>query len=177
MVKSKAQYTLTTATNTRIVELVCSLIPVLDEKALLRSLIGRPDLDILFTLYCGRREFPGHESENPSKVTDDIKAQKLWRVLRPLSRYHAPRDWNWPLSGDPRQIADDFYAVVSSAVFVVPLFDFVKCTFGYNNQALSIDALLNAACDARNSLQKPIQGLPQTKDTYIKVEKVSYNHL
>jgi hypothetical protein len=59
----------------------------------------------------------------------------------------------------------------------VPLFDFVKCALGYNSQALSVDALLNAACDARNSLQRAIQGLPQTKDTYVEVEKVSYNHL
>jgi hypothetical protein len=135
-------------------------------------LMGRPDLDTLFTLYCGRRELPEHESENASKVTDDIKAQKLWRVLRPLSGYHAPWDWNWPLSGDPRQIADDFHAVVSRAVFGVPLFDFVKCALGYNSQALSVDALLNAACDARNSLQRVIQGRPQTKDTYVKSRRL-----
>ena len=84
---------------------------------------------------------------------------------------------NWPLSRHPRQIADDFHAVVSRAIFVVPLLDFVKCALGYNSQALSVDALLNAACDARNRLQRAIQGLPQTKDTYVEVEKVSYNHL
>lgn len=97
-------------------------------------------------------------------------------VLRPLSRYHAPWDWKWPLSGEPRQIADDFHAVVSRAVFGVSLLDFVKCALRYNNQALSIDTLLNTTCNARNSLQKAIQGLPQTKDTYVEVEKVSYNH-
>jgi hypothetical protein len=171
--EAKAHRMLTTATNTREVELICSLIPVWDDKPLLRSLIGRPDLDALFILYCRHHELPGHESENLSKVTDDIKAQELWRVLRPLSGYHAPWDWNWPLSGDPCQIADDFHAVISRAVFGVPLLDFVKCALGYNSQALSVDALLNAACDARNSLQKAIQGRPQTKDTYVKVEKVS----
>ena len=60
---------------------------------------------------------------------------------------------------------------------MVPQLDFVKCALGYNSQALSVDTLLNAAYDARNSLQRVIQGLPQTKDTYIGVEKVSYNHL
>jgi hypothetical protein len=106
--EAKAHRMLTTAINTRKLELICSLIPGLDDKTLLRSVMGRPDLDTLFTLHCGRRKLPRHESENPSKVTDDIKAQELWRVLRPLSGYHAPWDWNWPLSGDPRQIADDF---------------------------------------------------------------------
>ena len=175
--EAEAYHTLTTATEPREVKRICSLIPVQDDKTLLRPLIGRPDLDTLFTLYCGRRELPKHESENPSKVTDDIKAQELLRVLRPLSGYYAPWDWNWPLSGDPRQIADDFHAVVSRAVFGVPLLDFVKCALGYNSQALSVDALLNAACNARNSLQRAIQGLPQTKDTYVEVEKVSYSHL
>ncbi|KAH7317262.1 hypothetical protein BKA65DRAFT_557458 [Rhexocercosporidium sp. MPI-PUGE-AT-0058] len=173
--EAEAHHTLTTATDPRKVEQICSLIPVQDDKTLLRPLMGRPDLDTLFTLHCGRRELPGHESENPSKVTDDIKAQKLWRVLRPPSGYHAPWDWNWPLSGDPRQIADDFHAVVSRAIFGVPLFDFVKCALRYNNQALFNDALLDAACDARNSLQRAIQGLRQTKDTYIEVEKILWS--
>jgi hypothetical protein len=168
---------LTTTTNTHKVELICSLIPVLDDKPLLHSLMGRPDLDTLCTLYCGRQELPRHESENLSEVTDDIKAEELWRVLRPLSGLHAPWNWNWPLSGDPHQIANDFHTVVSRAVFGVPLFDFVKCALGYNSQALSIDALLNTACNSRGSLQRAIQVLPQTKDTYVKVEKVSYNHL
>ena len=175
--EAEAHHTLLTATDPRKVERICSLIPVQDNKTILRLLMGRPDLDTLFTLHCRRWALPGYLRDNPSKVTDDIKAQELWRVLRPLSGYHAPWDWYWPLSGDPRQIADDFHAVVSRAIFVVPLLDFVKCALGYNSQALSVDALLNAACDARNSLQKAIQGHPQTKDTYVEVEKVSYNHL
>ncbi len=79
-----------------------------------------------------------------------------------------PWDWNWPLSGDPRQNVDDFHAVVFRAVFGAPLLHFVKCAPGYNSQALSVDA--------RNSLQREIQGLPQIKNTYVKVEQASYNH-
>jgi hypothetical protein len=84
----------------------------------------------------------------------------------------APWDWNWqpPLSGDPRKIADDFHAAACGAVFRVPLFDFVKCALGYI-KALFIESLLNTARDIRTSLQSAFRNRPETKDTYIKVEK------
>ena len=173
--EAKAKHALKNTTDRCKVKQICLLIPVQDDETLLRSLIERQDLDTLFQIYCGRREIRGYENENVSKVTRNIKAQELWRVLRPSSGYHA-MDWNWPLSENPRQIADDFHAVVSRAVFGVPLFDFVKCALGYNSQALSVNSLLNDARDARNSLQIAIQD-PQTEDTYVEVEKVGYNHL
>jgi hypothetical protein len=172
--EAEAHDALTTATDPRKVEKICLFIPVLDDKTLLRPLMARPDLDTLFTFHCGR-ELPGHVSEHPSNITDDMKAQELLRVLRPVSEGHGPWDWNWPLSGDPRQIADDFDAAVFRAVLQVPPLDFVKCALGYRSQV--IHALINNACDIKESLQNAMKGCPHSKDTYVQVEEVSYTHL
>ncbi|KAH6666053.1 hypothetical protein B0J14DRAFT_568641 [Halenospora varia] len=46
-----------------------------------------------------------------------------------------PWDWNWqpPLSGDPRGVADEFHMAACRAVFRVPFLDFVKLALGYDN--------------------------------------------
>lgn len=172
--EAKAHRMLITTTSTRDVELICALIPFVDEMTLLGLLSRRSDLDTLFTLHCKQNV---QQSGDPSKLTDDIKAQELWRALRFPSGYRAPWDWNWqpPLSGDPSKIADDFHAAVCRAVFRVPLFNFVRYALGYS-KALSIESLLIATRDVRTSLQSKFQHRPETKDTYIKVEKVSEHH-
>jgi hypothetical protein len=174
--EAKAYRMLITTTTTGEVELICSLIPFIDETTLLGLLSRRSDLDTLFILHCTQNG-PEQQSGDPSKLTDDIKAQELWRALRFPSGYRAPWDWNWqlPLSGDPRKIADDFHAAVCRAVFRVPLFDFVKCALGYS-KALFIESLLNAVRDVRTSLQSAFRDRPETKDIYIKVEKVSKHY-
>jgi hypothetical protein len=174
--EAEAHRMLITTTSIRNVELISTLIPFIDETTLLGLLSRRSDLDTLFTLHC-KQNGPEQQSGDLSKLTADIKAQGLWRALRFPSGYRAPWDWNWqpPLSGDPRKIADDFHAAVCRAVFRVPLFDFVKCALGYS-KALFIESLLNAVRDVRTSLQSAFQDRPKTKDTYMKVEKVSKHH-
>jgi hypothetical protein len=174
--EAKAQQMVTTTTDTGKVKVICSLIPFMDEAILLGLLMGRSDLDTLFTLHC-KQNIPLQQSGDPSKLTDDIKAQELWQALR-FPGYGVPWDRNWqpPLSGDPYKIADEFHAAVCRAVFRVPPLDFVKCALGYNSKAVSAEALLNAACEVRNSLRRAFQDRPETKDTYLKVEKVSNHH-
>ncbi|KAN0089255.1 hypothetical protein V8E51_019515 [Hyaloscypha variabilis] len=117
------------------------------------------DLDTLFTLHY-KQNGPEQQSGDLSKLTADIKAQELWRALRFPSGYR-----------DPVKIADDFHAAVCRAVFRVPPFDFVKSALGYS-EALFIESLLNAARDVRTGLQSAFRDRPETKDTYVKVEKI-----
>jgi hypothetical protein len=77
------------------------------------------------------------------------------------------------LSGDPCKLADDFHAAVCRAVFQTPLFYFVKYALRYKSKVLFIGSLLDAAWDGRRCLQTAFQDHPETKDTYIEVEKVS----
>jgi hypothetical protein len=176
--EAKAYRMLITTASTRDVELICSLIPFTDETTLLGLLKGRSDLDTLFILHC-KQNVPEQQSGDPSKFTDELKAQELWRVLRFPSGCSASWDWNWqpPRSGDPHKIADDFHAAVCRAVFRIPLSDFVKYALGYNSKALSVVSLFNAACDVRSSLQTAFQGRPETKGTYVEVEKVACNRI
>lgn len=173
--EAKAQQKLVTTTTTGKVEVICSLIPFEDERIALRLLKARSDLDILFTLHYRGQKIPGEQSVYPS---DDFKATELWRVLRFPPGYGVPWDRNWqpPLSGDPYEIADEFHAAVCRAVFRVPPLDFVKCALGYNSKAISAESLLNAACEVRNSLRRTFQDRPETKDTYLKVGRVSNHH-
>jgi hypothetical protein len=173
--EAKAQQMLVTTTKTGKVEVICSLIPFEDERIALGPLKARSDLDTLFTLHYRGQKIPGQQNADYS---NEFKASELWRVLRSPSEYCAPWDHNWqpPLLENPDQIADQFHAAVCRAVFRVPPLDFVKCALGYNSKAFSAESLLNAACEVRNSLRRAFQDRPETKDTYLKVEKVSNHH-
>jgi hypothetical protein len=65
----------------------------MDKAILLGLLMGRSDLDILFTLHY-KQNIPLQQSGDPSKLTDDIKAQELWQALRFPSGYSVPWDRN-----------------------------------------------------------------------------------
>jgi hypothetical protein len=171
--EAKAHRMLITTTEIRDVELICTLIPFIDETTLLDLLSRRSDLDTLFKLHC-IQDGPEQQSIDPSGLMNDVKARELWRALRFPPGHHTPWDWDWqpPLSGDPRKIADGFHAAVYRAVFRVPPFDLVKCALRYS-KPIFLESLLNAARDVRSSLQSIFQDRPEVKENYIKVEEVS----
>ncbi|CAG8977994.1 hypothetical protein HYALB_00000663 [Hymenoscyphus albidus] len=120
--EAESQRILRTTTNTYKIEMICSLIPFKDEKALFKVLEARSDLDTLFAHYCGS----GEQTVDLSR-TNNEKAAEIWRVLRYPPGYGVSWDWNWemPLTGDPGEIANEFHAAVCRAVFRIPLLDFV----------------------------------------------------
>ncbi|KAH7418819.1 hypothetical protein BKA64DRAFT_635935 [Cadophora sp. MPI-SDFR-AT-0126] len=76
----EAQRTLATG-NTWEVEVVCSLIPVVDETVLVGCLKKRPDLDTLFALNCGYQDRYGDQRMDPQALTVGFKANKLWQAI------------------------------------------------------------------------------------------------
>jgi hypothetical protein len=155
------------------VGLICSLIAFADETAITASLTARSDLDMLVALHCQR--IPRQQNVNLAILTNELKAQQLWRALRFPSGYDAPWDWNWqpPLSGNPYEIAAEFHAAVSRAVFRIPLLDFVKYALGYDTKALFVKSLFDATRDVCDSLQRAFRDHPTAREIYNDVEQVS----
>jgi len=172
--EAKAQKMLMTTTNMGKVEVICSLLPVKDEKTAIRLLKARPDLDTLFALHCRYQDLSKEQRVDPSNLAVDFKANELWRKFRiPLGYSESPWDWNWePLhAGTASEIADEFHAAVCRAVFRIPFLDFVKWALGY--RAPFVTSLFDAVCDVRDRLQRAILDVLGTKDIYVEVEKVS----
>ena len=69
-------------TNPGKVEVIYSLLPFEDRKTAVRLLKARPDLDTLFALYCKYHDLCEEQRADPSSLTVDFKANKIWRVLR-----------------------------------------------------------------------------------------------
>jgi hypothetical protein len=174
--EAEAQRKVTTAKNTGKVVVLCSLIPGVDETAMVGRLKERPDLDTLFELHCRYQNLPAEQRANPLDLTVESKANELWRALQMLLEYsESPWDPNWqpPFEGSPSEIAAEFYATVCRVIFQVPFFDFVKYTLGYNIKAHSLVSLLYAVYNVRDGLRTVFQDRPMTRDIYIKVKKVS----
>ncbi|CAM6002783.1 unnamed protein product [Sphagnum balticum] len=64
--EAKAQEMLRTTTNIGKVEVICSLLPMEDEKSAIRLLEGRPDLDMLFALHCRHQELSKEQRTDPA---------------------------------------------------------------------------------------------------------------
>ena len=58
-------------------EVICSLIPGIDETAMVGHLKVRSDLDALFELYYRYQNLPREQRADPSNLTVDSKANKL----------------------------------------------------------------------------------------------------
>ncbi|KAG9228670.1 hypothetical protein BJ875DRAFT_476907 [Amylocarpus encephaloides] len=163
--ETKAQQMLRTTTNTRKVKVICSFILFKEESDLRELIQARSDLETLLALCC---EFQKHSDEQSVdlSLTDEVKANAVWRVLRFPPGYYVPWDWSWhpPLSGDPTEIANQFHATVCRAVFRIILLDFVRCALGHNNQAISMESLLYAVYEVRDSLRLAFENRPETKD-------------
>jgi len=173
--ESKAQQSLVTTTDPSKVKAICSLLPFDNEEAAIQLLKARPDLDLLFALNCSYQDVSAEQQTDPSNLTINFKANKLWRVLRmPEDFGESPWDWNWnpPYSGTASQIADEFHAVVCRAVFRIPFFDLVKMALGCD--ALFVRSLFTAVSDVRDKLKNEILNVPGIRDLYIEVEKVGW---
>ena len=166
----EVQRKVATTKHTSKVVAICSLIPGIDETAMVDCLQERPDLDTLFELYCRSQDI---HTEQHANLTAEFMANKLWRTLQTPGG--SPWDVNWqpPLEGSPSEIAAEFHATVCRAIFRVPFSDFVKYALGYNTKAISLMSILLAVCDVRDSLRTTFQDCPMIKDMYTEVEKVS----
>jgi hypothetical protein len=92
--EAEAQRKVMTTKSTGKVEVICSLIPGVDETAMVDHLKARSDLDTLFELYCRYPNPPREQRADPSNLTVDFKAYELWRALQmPLGYSESP--WNW----------------------------------------------------------------------------------
>jgi len=174
--EAEAQRKVVTTKNAGKVEVICSLIPGVDEVAMVGYLKERSDLDTLFARRCRYQDLSREPRADPSNLPVDFKANELWRVLRmPPGCGEAPWDWNWhpPLEGIPSEIAAEFHATVCQAIFRLPFSDFVKCALGYSTKAQCLNSLLDAVCDVRDNLRTEYQGRPRIQEIYSKVEKVS----
>ncbi|KAH6694379.1 hypothetical protein BKA61DRAFT_711986 [Leptodontidium sp. MPI-SDFR-AT-0119] len=160
--------------NTWEVKVICSLIPVVNETVPVDCLKKRPDLDTLFALNCGYQDRDGDQRMDPQALTVGFKANRLWQVLRmPPGCGKAPWNWNWqpPLEGIPSEIAAELHATVCQAIFRIPFSDFVKFALEYSTRAPSLNNLLSAVCDVRDSLRRAYQDRPKVQEIYVKVEK------
>jgi hypothetical protein len=158
------------------VAVICSLVPGVDETAIVGRLRERSDLDTLFELHCRNQNLPREQHADPSNLTADSKANELQRTLQmPLGYGKSPWDPNWepPFQGSSSEIATEFHATVCRAIFRVPFFDFVKYALGYNMKVRLFMSLLHAVCDVRDGLRTTFQGRPMTRDIYVEVEQVS----
>lgn len=94
--EAKAQEMLKTTTTIGKLDVICSLLPVEDEKTAIRLLRARPDLDTLFALNCRYQDLSKEQRADPSTLTVDFKANELWRNFRMPPEYgESPWDWNW----------------------------------------------------------------------------------
>jgi len=174
--EAEAQRKVVTTKNTGKVEVICSLIPGVDDMAMVGYLKERSDLDTLFALHSRHQNLSGDQRANPQALTVDCKANAIWRLLRmPPGCGEAPWDWNWhpPLEGIPSEIAAKFHATVCQAIFRIPFSDFVKCALGYSTKAHFLNSLVDAVCDVRENLRTEYQDRPRIQEIYVKVEKVS----
>ena len=174
--EAEAQRKVVTTKNTGKVEVICSLIPGVDEVAMVGYLKERSDLDTLFARHCRYQDLSKEQRADPPNLPVDFKANELWRALRMPQGYgEAPWNWNWqpPLEGIPSEIAAEFHAAVCQAVFRIPFSDFVKSALGYNTKAHFLNSLVDAVCDVRANLRTEYQGCPRTQEIYVEVEKVS----
>lgn len=120
--EAKAQKMLMTTTVGK-VEVVCSLLPLEDERTVIELLKARPDIDTLFVLHCRDRGLSKEKCADPSDLTVDSKANEVWQKLRMSLRYgKSPWDWNWQprLSGTASKIANEFHTAFCRAVFQIP---------------------------------------------------------
>ena len=174
--EAEAQRKVVTTKNAGKVEVICSLIPGVDEVAMVGYLKERSDLDTLFARRCRYQELSREPRADPSNLPVDFKANELWRVLQmPLEYSGSPWDWNWrpPLEGVPSKIAADFHATVCQAIFRIPFSDFVKYALGYTTKARFLNNLLDGVCDIRDNLRTEYRNCPSIQDIYVEVEKVS----
>ncbi|MAD82895.1 MAG: hypothetical protein CL912_08020 [Deltaproteobacteria bacterium] len=174
--EAEAQRKVRVTKNSGKVEVICSLIPGMDQTAVVGSLKARPDLEKLFALYCENQNRSRDQAIHPSTLTVDFKANELWRALQmPPGGGRAPWNWDWeaPLEGTPSEIAAEVHATVCQAIFRIPFSDFVKYALGYSTKALFLNSLLGAVCDVRDSLQTVYQDHPKMLETYVEVESVS----
>ncbi|KAH7330027.1 hypothetical protein BKA65DRAFT_480193 [Rhexocercosporidium sp. MPI-PUGE-AT-0058] len=166
--EAEAQRKVVTTKNTGKVEVICSLIPGVDEAAMVGYLKERSDLDTIF------QNLSRDQHADPSNLSVDFKANELWRVLHmPLEYSESPWDWNWypPLEGIPSEIAAEFHATVCQAIFRIPFSDFVKYALGYTTKARFLNNLLHGVCDRRDKLRTEFLDRPQMKEIYIDIEK------
>ncbi|KAE8441390.1 hypothetical protein EG329_005017 [Mollisiaceae sp. DMI_Dod_QoI] len=152
--EAKAQRKIVTTKNTGKVEVICSLIPDLDEAAMVGYLKKRSDLDTLF------QNLSRDQHADPSNLSVDFKANELWRVLQMPFEYRIPSE-----------IAAEFHATVCQAIFRVPFSDFVKYALGYTTKARFLTNLLHGVCDRRDKLRSEFLDRPQIKKIYIDIEK------
>ena len=174
--EAEAQRKVVTTKNAGKVEVICSLIPGVDEVAMVGYLKERSDLDTLFARRCRYQDLSREPRADPSNLPVDFKANELWRVLQmPLEYSGSPWDWNWrpPLEGIPSEIAADFHATVCQAIFRIPFSDFVEYALGYTTKARFLSNLLDGVCDIRDKLRTEFLDRPQIKEIYIDIEKVS----
>jgi len=172
--EAEAQRKVVTTKNIGKVEVICSLIPGVDEVAMVGYLKERSDLDTLF------QNLSRDQHADPSNLSVDFKANELWRVLQiPLESSESPWDWNWhpPLEGIPSEIAAEFHATVCQAVFRIPFSNFVKYALGYTTKARFLNNLLDGVCDIRDELRREFMGRPRVKEFYFAVEKVNKDGL
>ncbi|XMA13634.1 hypothetical protein WAI453_006425 [Rhynchosporium graminicola] len=171
--EAEAQRTVLATRNTWKIKVICSLIPVVDEATFVSSLKAHPDLEMLFDLHCGYQILSGDQRASSSPSTIDFKVNELLRVLRmPLGCDETPwdRDWHPPLEGNPSEIAAEFHATVCQAVFRVPFSDLVRYALGYSTKAHSLNNLLDAVCNVRDTLRRQYHNHPGTKEIYVAVE-------
>ena len=174
--EAEAQRKVVTTKNAGKVEVICSLIPGVDEVAMVGYLKERSDLDTLFARRCRYQDLSREPRADPSNLPVDFKANELWRVLQmPLEYSGSPWDWNWrpPLEGVPSKIAADIHATVCQAIFRIPFSDFVKYALGYTTKARFLNNLLDGVCDIRDNLRTEYRNCPSIQDIYVEVEKVS----
>jgi len=178
--EAEAQRKVVTTKNAGKVEVICSLIPGVDEVAMVGYLKERSDLDTLFARSYRYQDLSREPRADLSNLSVDFKANELWRVLQiPLESSESPWDWNWhpPLEGIPSEIAAEFHATVCQAVFRIPFSNFVKYALGYTTKARFLNNLLDGICDIRDELRREFVGRPQVKEFYFAVEKVSKDGL
>jgi len=80
--EAEAQQKLMTTTNTGEVEVICSLIPGLDETTMIGHLKARSDLDTLFALHCRCQNLPTVQRADPSNLGESRHLRKTWHLRK-----------------------------------------------------------------------------------------------
>ena len=80
--EAKAHEVLRATKNTSEVEEICSLLPMEDVVTAIRLLKERPDLDMLFALYCRHQDLSKEQRADPDGLTIDFNAKEFWRNFR-----------------------------------------------------------------------------------------------
>jgi hypothetical protein len=82
-----------TTKSTGKVEVICSLIPGVDETVMLGHLKARSDHDTPFELYCRYLNLPREQRADPSNLTVDFQGNELWRALQ-MPHGYSESPWN-----------------------------------------------------------------------------------